>query len=264
MSIFQTGEEWQRFSYMFGLVEVIGEALFQWALQVYIIYIKYVGVRTFSRYQFVTTCSSAAMVFIHITKPLIPKKLRHDPEENIWFRLWFAIRRICWPIGLNADILLNFLTDFLLTYKIFYGTNMFIVLMSTQLFYLCICMLVICKTCLEPTRQTQLKFLLSGGMHLIWCAKCCYYVLGYFIKHQAAVQILPYEDAIFYSLMALENLIRSFLIFKSAFTLEHFSEFWDLDKVNSKVKIRSHFCNTILLILNLAKMFFLSITARTS
>ena len=97
MSIFQIGEEWKRLSDMINFCEIIIESLLQSILQWYIIYIAYYGSRSLSPIQFVTIYSSFFMLFINITRPLIPKTLRNWPKEHIWF----AIKRIYWPIALN-------------------------------------------------------------------------------------------------------------------------------------------------------------------
>ena len=251
MLIFQTGEEWQRLTFMFGLVEVIGEALLQTILQWYIRFIAYTGIRTFSLYQLITYSSSSAMVFIHITRPLIPKKLRHGPEENIWF----AIKRIYWPIAMNSGIMSSFQNDMLFTFYEFYGTNMFIVLMSSQLSYLCICMLLTWKNCLGPSRQTQIKFLMLGGMNLICFAKFFYFAFVN-IKHpDRPGQNFLYEDAILHVLFAFSNLIGCFLLAKSAIMLEQFSEFWDVHKV-----LHSNFLSSMWIMLSLALSIFSTLT----
>ena len=235
---------------MFGLVEVIGEALFQTLLQGYIIYVAYATVRSLSLYQFLTLISSLGMVLIHITRPLIPKKLRHGPEESIWF----AIKRIYWPIALNIGIFTSFCLDITYTFYVFHGTQIDTVLTSAQLSYLFICMLLIWKNCLRTSRQTQLKFLMCCGMSLIWCAKFSFFSSST-IKDPFENQILPYENAIFSSLFALNNLIGFFLLTKSAFTLEQFSEFWDVDKI-----LKSNFWSSmwIMLLLTTFLVFLLT------
>ena len=160
------------------------------------------------------------------------------------------MKRIYWPIALNTLSLLNFHLDIATTFYMFYGTNMFIVLMSTQLSYLSICMLLTYKNCLVASRQTQVKFLMWSGMFLIWCAKNCY-VAHVCLKHpNAPGQHFSYETAIFHSLFALNSLILFFLLVKSSITLENFFEFWDVDKV-----MKSNVFSSIWIIQSLISVF---------
>ena len=248
MSIFHIGEEWQRLSNMFSYCEIIFESFLQAILQWFIIYIAYWGSRSLSLFQFVTFCSSMTMVFIHITRPFMPKKLRHGPEEPIWF----AIKRIVWPILFNGVTFVFFAHDVAITHSMFYGTNMFIVLMSTQLSYLCISILLSCKDCLGPSRQIQLKYFLWGGMNLIWCAKNCYAAFVCTKHTPGPGENFPYETAIFNILCALSCLLFIFLLVKSAVTLESFSEFWDADKV-----FKSNFWFTLCMIQLVVTMVFM-------
>ena len=229
---------------MMSMCEVICESLLQCILQWYIIYIAYRGTRNLSIFQYVTFCTSYVTVFIHITRPLLPKKLRYSPEEHIWF----AIKRIFWPIVLNVGISMVFLNDKAVTFSMFYGTNIFVVLMLTQISYLCICMLlVIRKNCFRPSRQTQLKFLMFSGLSLIWCTKHCYFVSVYIKKPVTPGQRYPYENAFFSGFLALDLLVVFFLLVKSSITLEDFSEFWDIDKI-----FKSNASSSMLIMLTLA------------
>ena len=224
------------------------EATLQLFFQSFIYGVLFKGKRRWPPSVFLSIVTSSLMITIATTKALIPKELPNGKKES----LSQLIRKISWVLNLN---ILLFVTVFCMILTMFISalcTLFFGLEFETKVFshtseleinvciamhvliviyIICACLLIKFN-CLRKFQQIEPKSLLVSVGYFITSAIFGYYFTSSGILY--AFKTGDYFNVLFESSLYLCLLCLTLFFGAATFSVEKFTDIWDIDKFNSK------------------------------
>ena len=226
------------------------EATLQLLVQTFVFFVFFPGKRSMSPSVLFSAATSFTMITIAAAKALIPQRLQNSPKES----LMTLFRKVAWVITVNillfATLTLIFELSIAALSVLFFGIklpaffnapseleiNISIAMQVFLMIYIICACLLIKFNCLRKFQQVEPKSLLISIGYFISAI-----VRGYYLIY-ASKFLTSFKTGIYFSLICDSSFYLCFLCLTfffgvATFSIEKFTDIWDIDKFNSKYVI---------------------------
>ena len=223
------------------------EATLQLMVQASVYFVLFPGKRNPSPSAFFSMATSSMMIIIAAAKALIPQRLQNSQKES----LMTIFRKVTWVNNVNLLLFVTLMIIFQLSIAslsvLFFGIeisgyfnassseleiNISIAMNVFPMIYIICACLLVKFNCFIKFRQIEPKSLLISVVYFMTASIYSYdfvytYVLFFFKEGR-------YATLIFLSSIYLCYLCLTFFFGVATFSVEKFTDIWDVDKFNSK------------------------------
>ena len=226
------------------------EATLQFMVQIFVYFVLFPGKRNASPSVISSIASSGLMITIAAAKALIPQRSQNSQKES----LMTLFRKVAWVLNVIILLFVTLITIVELSIAsfslLFFGIqisafynapseleiNISIAMHVFLMIYIICAFLLIKFNCLRKFQQVEPKSLLISIAYFISAIVRGYYFI-YVSKVLTSFKTGKYFSVIFDSSLYLCFLCLTFFFGVATFSIEKFTDIWDIDKFNSKYVI---------------------------
>ena len=223
------------------------EATLQFIVQVFVYFVFFPGKRSTSPSVIFSIATSGMMITIAAAKALIPQRLQNSQKES----LMTLFRKVAWVFYVNILLFVTLIiisTHSIAAFSLlFFGIkisafsnapseleiNISIAMQVFLMIYIICACLLIKFNCLRKFQQVEPKSLLISIAYFISAIVYGYYFI-YVSKVLTSFKTGKYFEGIFVLSLYLCILCLIFFFGVATFSVEKFTDIWDIDKFNSK------------------------------